>query len=843
MSYPQGALSSDYYTSSSYPAWPPDRPAVPRFEIVAPQDIRGPGLPYYNDYTTGPLTGPLPPLNRARPESARKSHSELHDIPAHAGSEDSDPSYGRQDTIEVSEDLQYPEEILGKALAEIPDSSLDAMQTTLTDQLPFLSSVLVDLTKIHPVISVAVVAFKVALELYLAHKNNDLTVVAVYCQMKDTMDVLTYLKHNEKGTYSRESRLARVCVSVANDIKECAKVHDAFIKISSWKRWAKAMSWKAKLSSVLDQLSIRQKELIDAVILETSATVMSIENQLRDLSRTPELQNRLTQAFQRKATRDSVDAPEPDAAVKDTADAFQRKFSVRSSQLDSELETIRSRLEDLGERLGMGPHDLIHDAMLRELWKDMAWKRNVKTSRFVTTLRDYLRETHNGKHVLSSSDVWVVKYVDMRRLRSIEEALDIDSSGYLSIGELNRFTDACPTNTDLKWSLPHWIAYWAAGWKLASLDRKRQIHDIMDKMYAMIPYILPQNRIAVGHYVALLRLLIPEITLGLSEVTPSSEEEYNKFAPYIRFEEAQVNDMLRQLEYTLDAVDTVHIVAGSERIEEKILTVILILLRHHFRLLQKGQHEAISIYQLREARMSLRTIHKAVQDRANDLAASFQHRDLDLIQHFQGISSGLFYYVYNQKSLWSKDRLRHSEVKNHTERENSLTSLPREDLVIDPDALPREVVLRYTAELSGDSKGTPTVQHQSPGTFATRFMCMDCTGFQMHPELIWDTLNFCSEECFGQNINHVLRPEHSIMGTTLPPHVAHHTALRLSVEVPWVDLPTVFQQATEARISQDHIRANMDPRRRSGAIVNKCSVCEYVPPAWLCVECSEQGDR
>lgn len=70
------------------------------------------------------------------------------------------------------------------------------------------------------------------------------------------------------------------------------------------------------------------------------------------------------------------------------------------------------------------------------------WNRNVKSSRFVTTLRDYFLEKFRSEFNISV--MWALKYVDMAWLRPISEAMDADSSGYITVGEINHFTDACP---------------------------------------------------------------------------------------------------------------------------------------------------------------------------------------------------------------------------------------------------------------------------------------------------------------------------------------------------------------------------------------------------------------
>jgi hypothetical protein len=43
-------------------------------------------------------------------------------------------------------------------------------------------------------------------------------------------------------------------------------------------------------------------------------------------------------------------------------------------------------------------------------------------------------------------DAWAIKYIDVMRLQPILEAIDDDASGFITIGEMNRFTASRPVN-------------------------------------------------------------------------------------------------------------------------------------------------------------------------------------------------------------------------------------------------------------------------------------------------------------------------------------------------------------------------------------------------------------
>ena len=80
------------------------------------------------------------------------------------------------------------------------------------------------------------------------------------------------------------------------------------------------------------------------------------------------------------------------------------------------------------------------------------WKLNVKTRLFVMTLQEHFNEKVQERSDTPASpsdkpvntDDWAVQFISLAWLQPITEALDENGSGYISITELNRFTDSMP---------------------------------------------------------------------------------------------------------------------------------------------------------------------------------------------------------------------------------------------------------------------------------------------------------------------------------------------------------------------------------------------------------------
>jgi hypothetical protein len=49
-----------------------------------------------------------------------------------------------------------------------------------------------------------------------------------------------------------------------------------------------------------------------------------------------------------------------------------------------------------------------------------------------------------GIHCPTDPDAWAIKYIDTMRLQPILESIDDDASGFITIGEINRFTASRP---------------------------------------------------------------------------------------------------------------------------------------------------------------------------------------------------------------------------------------------------------------------------------------------------------------------------------------------------------------------------------------------------------------
>ncbi|TCD69114.1 hypothetical protein EIP91_008756 [Steccherinum ochraceum] len=853
-------------------------------------------------YSTGGIQSTTR-AKRLRPQGRKVKIAEPHRRP-HASS-DSPPSTDPNDPSD--EDVSGADDGEGLRLGSLDDllesgrgaldsvnlSSLQSQSGDLADQFPFISNILVEIQRIHPFISVAVVAFKIAFEFYLACRDNGQKIAMVYDAMTDMMTILFTLKrfnHKHAEAQSVILKLQRLSKTTAEDIQKCANTCDVYMKQRKATRTLFALKWKPLLARFIKLFSDRQVEFAQAINLATLNVAQDIQEAIRLLA--SRLEHRLasyegrftvlTQMEERRNARNNIPKVvqemsqplamesrrvsddhhlSPEQSISLNNASFQRKFMVAGEELSRQLDDMQrtlmsgiSRVEkNVLDAMKSGLHNEVKHATLREMWWEMRWKWNVSTDRFVSTLRDYFREKYSTN--FDPSALWAFKYIDIAWLQPISEALDEDSSGYITIGEINRFTGGCPI--ELGWSLPQWTAYWAIGWHLAANEYRAKIHTLVARMCAMVPYIHPENQPYVDRYLAVLQFIMAELTFGLRDPVPLSTETLDKFRPYIIKEETRIQGNLHKLSYCIDAPDTLRAIAGSGRIEQHLPIILYCLLKHHEDILKKAQvkKELDMNYKLMDARNAVRMLHTAMYNRVEDLNGKYLvtigRHEADSKKIFREFAFGLFEHIHDNAGLWSMSRLANPGAMSRF-RSPSIKKL--EPLrVLDKD------VLRLRRE-AGVPKGTiarSIVYHSycictecgDCDFSGSRFICLDC----VEPKrLLTQAVDCCSLKCFQKTIS----------SKGLQSHLPSHDLLKLRMPTSWIQLPAIYELAQKSlergrtRLLSSAVAEAMDrsggPQSKSKqfnslepplAAVRKCrcSVCSAVfgprDECWFCVTC------
>jgi hypothetical protein len=102
------------------------------------------------------------------------------------------------------------------------------------------------------------------------------------------------------------------------------------------------------------------------------------------------------------------------------------------------------------------------------------------------------------------------------------------------------------------------------------IDYSRKIEDFFAKMEGVRSVVLPPNREAIDRYFTCVWMPIHTLTAAmLSESSESSgPDDPKKFSLYLEAEEARLGNNLRAVNYIIDGIDTLPLIAGTGRIEK-----------------------------------------------------------------------------------------------------------------------------------------------------------------------------------------------------------------------------------------------------------------------------------
>ncbi|KAI0757703.1 hypothetical protein C8Q80DRAFT_1091665 [Daedaleopsis nitida] len=602
-----------------------------------------------------------------------------------------------------------------------------AQYGTNVEGLPELLKVLQDVAQIHPFIALAVGAFKVAIELDLKRRENDKKIGLLFLEMRDMMTALVELQnvqdgpsHVGKDGKTIQARLEGLVNMMVDDIKECANACDAYAKKRLFSKVLQGLRWDdvmqqfvrrfnkrradiefalaihlgmnidiahrkldaldAKIERIIAMLhqtvSPEQRDLATLIERRGGSTAVLADDQLlasiyRDRSN-PSSTTPTAKLSRRQGTMDwqalkAEIADDPDIAVANNMETFERKFLMQQRELANEVRQILRHHGDLVvNAVTAGPHEKIVDSDLRNIWKEMRWRGNVKARHFVLALRDYCLEKldklrKNEKTFddyptnVTEQDEWTLEYINVTRLQAIIEAFDDDASGFITVGEANAFTTARPT----EWSLLHWMAYWAIGWQMAMTHYVAEIDRLLEKMFAIKSSVLPANRRFVERYLDSVWSFVTELTSGFrrAEWNDTLQE---KFQTYVSAEEANMRGQLETVRYDIDAADTLLLITGPGRIEKHLFLLLYLLLKRDFEIFRLARTTVLHKDELWDSANTLEWVFRAVSDRHNDLENLFKQQNHDPTQQFQVFAFELFKYWHDSTPLWSFDRLRES---------------------------------------------------------------------------------------------------------------------------------------------------------------------------------------
>ncbi|KAI0083947.1 hypothetical protein BDY19DRAFT_604899 [Irpex rosettiformis] len=632
----------------------------------------------------------------------------------------------------------------GMELLKSYDTVLDAKNTAskilshvegFLKEDPWFMRALDDVAKIHPFVSVAVIAFKACYNMELARRQNDKRVIALFKEMKDMIEVLTRLLEikdpNVLGPNGDtiKGRMQKSVALAEADIKECGNTCDTWMKKNVLTKVLVGVAWEGKLAGFMPRFAARRLEFDFALQIHTATKVDAIEfisqqmsekldglsgqfaeafRQMRTVEETrvsrivedeggidvvhknedilrrlfdtqkqtiESLAQRVQYSYDRFKVDLDGDFDGLQASLENNFKSFEGKFNLYQEQLKTTLhEYMKEESDRVITEVSKGPHDLIRNPELKQIWQEMHWRRNVKARHFVMTLQDHFTDgvehRNAGSFMSTPVDDWTIRYINVTYLLPIMDAIDDDATGRVSISELNRFTDQLPAT--LGWGLTHWIAYWAIGWQTFTHRYREIILQTYTRMFGIRKRILPENRNPVDIYLTTTWKIVYDLTCSLrapATAIPKFAEE--KFEEYIRHDETRMQENLAAIKYKIDATDTIYAVLGPGRIEKRVLPLLFLLLQRDEALFQLATQVKLGVKELQRASRSIVQVKHAVRSRYEDLVAQFDQQRLDVSKQLKNISCELFTYYHD---FSGGERL--SELPAYTEDSSPVPEKP-----------------------------------------------------------------------------------------------------------------------------------------------------------------------
>ncbi|KAF8823432.1 hypothetical protein HHX47_DHR10000066 [Lentinula edodes] len=341
------------------------------------------------------------------------------------------------------------------------------------------------------------------------------------------------------------------------------------------------------------------------------------------------------------------------------------KLQLEATQRDLE-QSMERNTDAILTKLDAGPHELIRDEDIRQIWKGkygghnpcgftelmpkyhQKWRLSCKTRHFVDALHHYYvqkftqyRKTTGETH----KDQWTLRFTGRVIFQpAIGDAIDMDASGYVSIDEVNRFTAHCPVN----WSIPVFLAHAAAGWYQSALDCRERCLDALQKIDHRAKRMLPPNR----KHLHTFKYQQEDMRFQFEKLA-SYRKEFMQ-ATYTRLQKNLVN-----VKYRMVGSEDVRAVMGTSRCEAMVLPLLMLLLERHAKIFETADNFILSDREFQDMTTSMQSIVYAFGRRYSILTEGWRQQRFDIPLQMSCFSYGIF---VNWHTHFSSIPFEHSDL-------------------------------------------------------------------------------------------------------------------------------------------------------------------------------------
>lgn len=383
-----------------------------------------------------------------------------------------------------------------------------------------------------------------------------------------------------------------------------------------------------------------------------------------------------------------------DAILKKWNNASFAKFEASQERLKVEMQVVIKRDGDrVISRILAGPHDGIKDPSVWKVWTEMGWRRCTEARLLVKALREYYAEVYSSLlagdtdaalgpvnvsadsrvgaddtltdvalktvenrevelmkkvNVFSLDDGWTLKYISMLRVHPLLERLDQDFSGWVTVKEVNSFTEARPVD----WSVPCWMAYWTIGQALVTAYYYSKIQHVLWGIHRSWKKVLDCNRTQMDAFMysyAGAATPLHQLLAGAYAVAHELQEDqalFSRFKNYTLEKERQLMVFLEKIGYYLDAPNTVALLLGPDNLEQDLMPICYLMALRIQKIVDLAQATPLHEHELHDMNSShtqlMQAAYRRIYTVKRDICLANDLPEKDTIKKF---ACGLFYYL------------------------------------------------------------------------------------------------------------------------------------------------------------------------------------------------------
>ncbi|KAJ6505362.1 hypothetical protein C8R45DRAFT_972464 [Mycena sanguinolenta] len=538
----------------------------------------------------------------------------------------------------------------------------------------------------------AVSVFMSVLQLEIDRRDNDESIVAVCYSMSSMIYVLRYLNRDAASREDLADQLAEEMGNMSETIKDFGAFADVYYtKCKSWiVRFARSREFKTKIQDFSDKFQ-QYQERIEFVLVsqmaggqlrtthelaEVKASISTLIDRVgapasdrekqaleyikangEQILETTQGLTEIARKLHDTVTSSTVEAINDafDDLLEQNSTLFEFKLKGATMELSEAIDRSTAKILN---RMESGPHDLIEEPNIKEIWKGNDWKFSVKCRIFVDALCNYYTEKFLKSE--SDEDGWTLKILSkVINYPAVGEAIDEDASGFISVHEMNHFLKK---NKEL--STPVWFAFWAIGPQYLDNDYTDKIEEITEDLEKRCRKLKTDDEdlnSSIDGYLDTLKLVACIIewaewdagASGLEELDDETEQELVDVATTLADKKEELIEAnLKVVGYCVEQSSLPSITdQPSFRIEQSITVLLYLILRKHDEIISAGMQNMTAqefAAKWQEMDASLFELVDAFHQRFKSLRRSWRSQKLDIELQVQCYAGGLFNGWYNE---------------------------------------------------------------------------------------------------------------------------------------------------------------------------------------------------